>query len=96
MSTHWLRLLVFASLVIPLNGCFLDDEYIDCNEVCDAYDDCFGPIPEEACEDRCEDIAERNEAYDDRLERCADCVDFATCSETADYCAAECEGIVVL
>lgn len=96
MSALSIRLLVCAWSSFALVGCFLDDEHRDCHEVCDAYDDCFGPIPEDACSDRCEDIAERDEFYDDRLERCADCVDFATCTEIVDFCEAECEGIVFL
>ncbi len=94
MTKH-LGALGLAWVSLALAGCWFDDEHIDCHEVCDAYDDCFGPIGEDRCHDRCEDLADQSDAFDEQLERCAACVENATCVETADFCDAECAGIVV-
>lgn len=69
-------------------------ERINCDQICDRYADCFdSSYDTDACFDRCEDNADQSDAFADQAERCEDCLDNLSCSESFT-CTTECASIV--
>lgn len=55
---------------------------IDCAQVCDQWNDCFGDTDEvdvdiTECTDTCEDRADADQAFEDAIDDCEDCLDDA-------------------
>ena len=70
------------------------DEALDCNSICDRYQECFDEdYDTDKCADRCEERADDPD-HRDQEERCSDCIDGASCGGAAFNCATECLGIV--
>lgn len=99
-----MKILHAASLALALCtalACADDDpieqvsEDIDCEAICDRYQDCFDEgYDVDACKDDCLERAD-DPNHEDQEEQCDDCINAEdSCVEQAFGCAADCAGIV--
>lgn len=76
------------------------EEFLDCREVCNDFEDCVGANRFDAsdCTVDCEDRADLDEEFADRVDECDDCLDFwaetQQCSLGEYPCEDVCEDIV--
>lgn len=94
-----MRSLIVVSLAYVLAlGCSAKDDVeaeIDCHSICQRYSDCFdADFDVSACQDRCEDKADRDPDYQDEIDECDNCIDDRSCTGGAVACATECVGIL--
>ncbi|NLE87473.1 MAG: hypothetical protein GX607_13870 [Myxococcales bacterium] len=92
-----IRSIGLVVLLLGLGGCGADDVVSTaptCRDVCNRYQDCFDDdFDVTGCTHDCADAAIDDEAFQDRVESCEDCLD-RTCVAAAFACPAECAGIV--
>lgn len=68
---------------------------ITCADVCDRYKECFDSTYDvEGCTDRCENQATADEAKEDKLEACDDCIENRSCASAVFSCTTECAGVI--
>jgi hypothetical protein len=64
---------------------------IDCSSVCNRYKECYDDdFNTGKCKDDCENLAEDNDAKQDQLDDCDDCLDDESCTSSTYSCAAAC------
>lgn len=70
------------------------DEAADCGSICERYADCFDEDYDvDGCQDRCEERADDPDNRDQE-ERCAGCIEDASCGGAVFSCGDDCVGIV--
>ena len=69
-----------CSALAGLSGCGETDQFVDCNNICDAYVDCLPGAERDECIDRCQELP------DETADDCDSCLDENSCLE----CGAEC------
>lgn len=83
--------LLFA---IACFGCTEADELLDCNDICERYQDCEETsFNVGACRDRCEDDADKAEAFKTVVDECEKCLGDRACDGAFEACPM-CAGIV--
>lgn len=75
-------------------GCGEADRAIDCAQICKKFDDCFGDSNSEDCVDRCEDKADADADFEEKVDDCENCLDDTSCSEATVGCTDECAVII--
>lgn len=87
-----LPLLFLSSLGFLSTACDEADQAIDCNQICNRYQECFdSDYDVGACVDRCEPMLESDpHGADD----CENCIDDRSCAGATFNCASECGQIV--
>jgi hypothetical protein len=71
------------------------DRLLDCHQICDRYSDCFdADYAVSTCRSRCENDADADAQFENRVDACENCIDGLSCAEGAFSCATECGGIV--
>ena len=71
------------------------DRLIDCQQICSRYSDCFDSDYDVGeCRSSCEDEADADADFEDRVDACENCLDGASCTEGTASCIDECAGIV--
>jgi hypothetical protein len=84
---------VLASLA-ALAACDSVDVLLDCQSICDKYQDCFDPDYDVgACRARCQENADDDD-FADQIDRCESCIDDRTCEAEAFVCGADCDSVV--
>ncbi len=103
MKAHLCKVVSLAAAVSALSAFVGCGEAVDevtnnlrCDDVCEYAVGCGlvdGTM--EACDDTCQAAGDDSQTVEDRIENCAACLDYndRTCSENADLCTAECEGV---
>lgn len=85
-------LLAFA--VLAFFGCKTADNAVDCQGICNRYQECFDEKYDVSdCTERCLDDAS-NEGYDTQADECVRCIDDKSCTSATFTCATQCGGIV--
>lgn len=97
------RMLRFSTHLFPVvlvllfpGSCGLDSPArIDCNAICGRYQTCFDDgYDVDRCAQECEDDADRDPEFDDKVAHCAQCIEGRSCAGTPFGCGTECLGIV--
>ena len=92
MKHPYASLILAGALLAPLlmsTSCTQAQERIDCQKVCDRYQECFdSDYDVAACVDRCDDTDDVNDAAE-----CESCIDGLSCTESF-ACTTECAGLV--
>jgi len=90
MIARYLTLSLGAALGLLLvsGGCSSVSNAIDCNQLCEELRKCIdSDLNVTRCADRCRDDAHDNQAFDDDLDACTDCLDRDyACAEVSDKC----------
>jgi hypothetical protein len=85
---------LFAFGVLVFFGCKTADNAVDCQGICDRYQECFDESYDVSdCTERCLDDAS-NEGYDTQADACDACIDDKSCASATFNCATKCAGIV--
>ncbi len=88
-------LVAVAGVAAYAGGCDTVKNAYDCDHICNRYSECFDSSYDVgACESRCKDSANDNDAYMDKADACQSCEDDASCAGAAFNCADDCIGIV--
>jgi len=75
-------------------GCDNVQNAFNCSDLCNRYRDCFNHSYDTAtCSSRCQDLANRNQNFDERANSCQDCLNDNSCVAATFSCPA-CAGIV--
>jgi hypothetical protein len=76
------------AMLTTLGGCSDIGEAIDCDQMCEEFKTCIdGDIDTHRCGDRCEDKADDNHSFRNKLDECTDCLDKNyACGEIEDKC----------
>ncbi len=87
---------LFTLALVTVAGCSDEvDNTLDCNQICDAYDDCVDSTTDVSqCTDNCEDFADSNDNVEAQVELCSDCLDDQASCSVDGACADECRAIV--
>ncbi len=76
-------------------SCSDADELIDCQQICSRYQSCFdNGYDVSACRSRCENKADEDKAFADRVDACEKCIDDRSCTSSVFSCSAQCAGVV--
>jgi hypothetical protein len=76
-------------------GCDSAERIYDCSSICTKYRDCADANYDvSGCTDECRENAANSESFEDKADRCQECVDDKSCVGAAFQCATECVGIV--
>jgi hypothetical protein len=79
---------------VGVGGCDEVQNTYNCADLCSRYEDCFDSSYDSlACTDRCEDLADESQNFDERANRCQNCLNQNACVEAAFSCP-DCAGIV--
>jgi hypothetical protein len=79
---------------VGAGGCDDVQNSFNCNDLCDRYQSCFDSSYDTgACADRCENLADDSQNFDDRANRCQDCLNQNSCVAATFNCP-DCAGIV--
>lgn len=85
---------LFAFGVLAFFGCAPADNAVDCQGICNRYQECFDENYDVGdCTERCVDDAS-NEGYATQADECDACIDDKSCTSATFNCATECAGIV--
>jgi hypothetical protein len=104
MKTTWRKALICSSLLAIAAGFSACSDVtdpvttkIDCSSVCDRYKECFDDDYNTGkCKDDCENLAEDNDAKQDQLDQCDDCMDDKSCTSATFACAGQCGRFIIL
>lgn len=95
MKNVILPALFVAALSVMGLACGEADRTIDCAQICEKYHTCFDDdIDKLDCVDSCEDEADRDADFEERVDDCENCLDSTSCSEATVECAGECGSIM--
>jgi hypothetical protein len=79
---------------VGAGGCDDVQNAFNCSDLCNRYQSCFDTSYDtRACTDRCEDLADDSQNFDERANRCQNCLNQNACVEAAFNCP-DCAGIV--
>lgn len=88
------RALILCAMFAFIGSC--DSEtHVSCDAVCGRYQTCFDDgYDVEACTRDCEDDADRDPKFDEKIADCHRCIEGRSCAGGAFACLSECVGIV--
>ena len=79
---------------VGAGGCDDVQNAFNCADLCNRYQSCFNSSYDtRACTDRCEDLADESQNFDERANRCQNCLNQNACLEATFNCP-DCAGIV--
>jgi hypothetical protein len=79
---------------VGAGGCDEIQNTYNCSDLCNRYQDCFNQSYDTvACTDRCEDLADADQNFDERANDCQNCLNDHSCAGAALSCPS-CAGIV--
>jgi len=97
MKTTWVATLLGLALALASTGCDSVDRAIDCDNVCQKYNDCVAnDLDLDKCTQGCRDWSENSSTNDQALDDCADCIDGQSCVNATFGCADECAFILLV
>jgi hypothetical protein len=104
MSTTWRKAFICTSLLAVIAGFSACSDVtdpvtsgIDCASVCNRYKECYDSNYNTGkCKDDCENLAEDNDAKQEQLDQCDDCMDDTSCKSAPFACAAKCGKFILL
>lgn len=86
---------MMLAFAVTSTGCDSADRVYDCASICSKYEECINDDYDvSACTSKCEDMADNNEAFEDKADDCQACIDDRSCAGAVFGCASECAGIV--
>lgn len=96
MTNRFNMTLIAAALSLATFGCADEiDNAIDCDYICDRYASCFDDnYDSTACQNRCEDNANTDDNFQEKVDACDECIDDDSCVSSAFSCSDECSSIV--
>jgi len=79
---------------VGAGGCDDVQNAFNCGDLCNRYQSCFDTSYDTgACRNRCEDLANNSQNFDERANRCQNCLNQNACVQAAFNCP-DCVGIV--
>ena len=79
---------------VGAGGCDDTQNAFNCSDLCNRYQSCFDmSFDTRSCTDRCEDLADDSQNFDERANRCQNCLNQNACVDAAFNCP-DCAGIV--
>ena len=79
---------------VGAGGCDEIQNTYNCSDLCNRYQDCFNQNYDTfTCTDRCEDLADESQNFDERANECQNCLNQHSCAGAALSCPS-CAGIV--
>ena len=76
-------------------GCSSVANHVKCADICDKYQSCFDTkYDTSACHDRCTDSANKDSAFQNKVDVCSACIGDKSCVGATFSCATDCGGIV--
>jgi hypothetical protein len=71
------------------------DRTLDCHDICSRYSECFDSSYDvDGCRDSCEDQADADAEFEERVDGCESCIDEASCVDGTFSCTDDCVGVV--
>lgn len=98
MSHSYLFACLLVTCSLAAGACSGDNEVdrtLDCHAICSRYSECFdSDYDVDECRDECRREAAADAEFEDRVDRCEQCIDEASCAAGAFSCADNCVGVV--
>ena len=80
---------------VGAGGCDDVQNAFNCGDLCNRYQSCFdSSYDTRACTDRCEDLADESQNFDERANRCQNCLNDNSCAAAATFNCPDCAGLV--
>jgi hypothetical protein len=87
--------LVAIVSLVGAGGCDETQNAWNCSDLCNRYRDCFdNNYDVNACNSRCQNLANNNQIIDERANACQNCMNQNSCAMATTFNCPDCVGIV--
>jgi hypothetical protein len=81
--------------LVGAGGCDETQNAWNCSDLCNRYQDCFdNNYDVNACNSRCQTLANNNQIADERANACQNCMNENSCAMATTFNCPDCAGIV--